>query len=451
MGKLRSSRTSVAKELESQATLLDSRLQASRQTVADLARKNDLLDKLTDAVLMLPGTAQGISKAGAFEATLREFATALPNDPRAVTLKTAAETSSLPSVLARQKLIDRWKSLRPIHEKDIETRIREVRLFLTEHPASPDSELVSHYETWLASIQRRFADDGDPDEGMRQRLAALFNSKFIREGHTLRDTDGNTYYLSEARTEPFGSVVSFKYLIGFNGETRLKSLKPSELTIFKSAPPPQQEIATQVRTTVREIGLDNWQKYFRELTESLLKANQVDPFLRYLLVLKTLEFAGLGDHLLEQELAPVLKDLNDDELDRSVAWMDPLNKSAEAAKKRALELLAKVPPLEPIFASAVKRQEQLEREVFALRFSIGWLEKTSRGEWVCRTKWSPAGDHVLHVVSRPDAGGARSWLALGRVQGKSLTIDSTVAQTVGEASVVFASAAPSEAKTALLP
>ena len=348
-------------------------------------------------------------------------------------------------------MIDRWKNLRPANEKDVETRIREVRSFLTEHPASPDRELISHYETWLASIQRRFADDGDPDEGMRQRLAALFNSKFIRDGHTLRDTDGNTYYLPEARTEPFGSVVSFKYLIGFNGETRLRSLKPAELTIFKSAPPPQKEIATKVRTTIREIGLDNWQKYFRELTESLLKADKVDPFLRYLLVLKTLEFAGLGDHLLEQELAPVLKELNDDELDRSVAWMDPLNKSADAAKKRALELLAKVPPLEPIFANAVKRQEQLEREVFAVRFSIGWLEKTSRGEWICRTKWSPAGDYVLHVVSRADAGGARKWQALGRVQGKSLTIDSTVAQTVGEASVVFASTAPSEAKTALLP
>ena len=451
VGKLRSSRVSVAKELDSQAALLDSRLQASRQTVADLARKNDLLDKLTDAVLILPGTAQRISKAGAFEATLREFATALPNDPRAATLKTAAETSPLPSVLARQKLIDRWKSLRPTNEKDVETRIREVRSFLTEHPASPDRELVSHYETWLASIQRRFSDDGDPDEGVRQRLAALFNSKFIREGHTLRDTDGNTYYLPEARTEPFGSVVSFKYLIGFNGETRLRSLKPAELTTFKSGSPLQQEIATQVRTTIREIGLDNWQNYFRELTESLLKANQVDPFLRYLLVLKTLEFAGLGDHLLEQELAPVLKELNDDELDRSVAWMDPLNKSAEAAKKRAVELLAKVPPLEPIFASAVKRQEQLELNVFALRFSIGWLEKSSRGEWICRTKWSPAGDHVLYAVSRADAGGARGWQALGRVKGKSLTIDSTVAQTVGEAAVVFASAAPNETKTALLP
>ncbi|MEI8018750.1 MAG: hypothetical protein WCH39_11170 [Schlesneria sp.] len=168
--------------------------------------------------------------------------------------------------------------------------------------------------------------------------------------------------------------------------------------------------------------------------------------------MKSVEFAGRGDHLLELELAPLLERLNDDELDRSVPWMDPKSESAKEARRRAGELLAKIPPLEPIFKSVTKRQEQFERELFALRFSVGWLEKKlSHDEWVCRTKWSPTGDHELHVVSRTDDSGSRMWILLGRIHGKSMTIDSEVAKSVGEGAVVFASAASNETKTAQSP
>ena len=448
---LRLSRGSVANELESQASLLDSRLEASRQTLAGLTRKQGLLDKLTDSTLLL-GTAEGSSKAGVFEVTLREFATVLPHDPLAATLKVAAETSPIPSVLERHRLIDRWSSLRTINRKDVETRLRDIAAFFKEHPASPDRDVISRYQTWLDSIQRRFIDDGDPDNGAQRLMGTLFSRKLIGESHTLCDTEEHTYYLSESRNEPFGDVISFEYLYGFNGDKRRITLKkPNILKTQKTVAAPQQEIATKVQTTIRDVGMDDWQKYFREITTSLLKADKIDPFLRYLLVLKTLEYASLGDQFLDQELAPVLMMLNNNDLDRTVAWMDPLNKMADTARKQAQALLAKMPPLEPIFANAAKRQQQLERDLFARRFSIGWLEKTSRGGWICRTKWPPVSNHVLYVVSRPDAEGRREWLMLGHVQDPSLTIDSTVAQAVGEAGVVFASVAPSETKIELLP
>lgn len=443
VSKLSASNGTIAKELEEQAAALKRRLEAARQGVANVARKHDLLDRLTHAALLLPGTGQGTSKAGAFEATLREFATALPEDARASVMKSAAETCPLPSVLAYQKLVSRWKNLRPANEKeDLETRVREVRNFLTEHGTSPHRELIERYQTWLAAIQRRTADEGDPDEGLKSRLTKLFSSKFVKDVHILRDTEGRVYYLPEVRTEPFGSVVSFKYLVDFNGTARqVKDLKLTDIPSFKSTPPPQHEIAAKFRTTIKEIGLDNWQRHLREMTETLLKANQVDPFLRYRLVAQTLELAAGGDHLLGQELADVIQDLDDDDLDKTVTWMDPLNKKGDEARKRALELLAKVPPLEPIFAKAFKRQEQFEREMFTPRFSIGWLEKSHRGVWSCRTKWTTTGQHVLHVVSRVDSTRGRNWQELGRVSGNALTIDSSVAEEVGEAAVVFASSA----------
>lgn len=451
VAKLRLTQASVSNELGSQVTLLDSRLQASRKALAGLVKTSELLDQLTSAVLMPRGSVKAVGSADAYATVLREFANTNPNDPRAATFKAAADASPLPAVITRQILADRWKRMIPTDEKDVEARVREVQSYLLEYPQSPDRELMGRYEKWLASIQRRFADDGDPDEGAQRRLAALFNSKFIADGHVLRDTKGRTYYLTGPRDTPFGSIASFKYQAGFNGETKTASMSPTDLASPKTVPPPQAEIAKKVRTSSRSISLDKWSDHFLELSDTLRKAGEVDPFLRYLLVVKTLEFAGFGDHLLELELAVVLDLLNDDELDRTVAWMDPDNTAADKARERAKELLAKIPPLEPIFAKAAKRRELFEAELLERRFSVGWLEKKPGGDWACRTKWTPAGDHTLHAVSRSDSNGARVWLELGRVRDRSLIVDAAVSQTVGEGSAVFASPSKSESKTASLP
>ena len=449
IAQLNSLRNGIAKELSSQGTLLESRLIASRQSMADMTRKAELTAKITDAVLILPGGGIGTPGPGEYEAALRKFAEVFPKDPRSATMKAAAEISPLPAATARQDLMNRWKRFRPLDKKDVETRLRELRSFFTAHPQSPDRELLGQYELWLASVLRRFEEDGDPDEGVRQRLYSLFSNKFIKEGHILIDDQRRTYYLPKPLTTPYvNSKAAFTHLAGFNGETKKASMNPDQLLTPTSIDPPQKEIAEKVRRAIREVTLDGWRDYFQELSETLLKADKVDPFLRYLLVLKILEFAGRGDQLLEAELTPLLAKLNDDEIDRSVPWMDPTNEPAKAARTRAVELLAKIPPLPPLFANVTRRQEQFERELFARRFAVGWLEKTAKGDWVCRTKWTPSGDHELHVVSRPDPSGSRTWLSLGRIQGKSMTVVPEAAQSAGEASVVFASSPTVEAKTA---
>lgn len=445
----------IAKELASQGTLLESRLNASRKTVSDLARKRAILARLTEASLLLPGAPIGGPKPGDYETALRDYANTFPNDPRAGTLKSASENTPLKAVLTRQDLLDRWKRFRPSDKKDIETRLREIRSFLADHFQSPDRDGLTQYEAWLTSVLRRFEgeDDGDPDEGIQRRVYLLFNGKFIKEGHVFYgNNDDRVYYLEKTHTVT-GDPVSFHYLTGFNGEKkRTEGMRINQLSALTTIAPPQQEVAAKVRSTIREVTIDGWRDYFRELAETLLKANKVDPFLRYLLVLKTLEFAGRGDSLLEQELAPLLEKLNDDDVDRAVAWMDPFNEPAKKARLRAQELLGKIPPLEALFAKLTKRQDQFERELFARRIPVGWIDKNASGDqWICRTKWEPQGEHPLLVASRPDATGQRTWLSLGRISGKTLTIDSNVAKSAGEAAVVFALSPVSEAKTAQIP
>jgi len=266
----------------------------------------------------------------------------------------------------------------------------------------------------------------------------------------MQDTDGNTYYLKSAPA--FGDLTKIEYWVGFNGEASRVDLRRDKLVALKPTAAPHQELANKVRSTFRNATIDHWRENIQDVVETLLKADKVDPFLRYLLVLKTAEFGGRGDRFLEIELATLREKLTAQDIDRSVPWMDPKNKAALSARNRALEILATIPvdSVEQIFAAASKRQAEFERLLFSPRFAVGWIEKQSQDQWGCRTKWSVSGEYSLYVVSRPDASGARTWLQAGVTKGNSFAIDPVVAQAVGEATVVFASPNSADAKTAFV-
>lgn len=439
MAALRPLCSAISKELASQGTLLETRLNAAHQTAADFNRKAVLFDKLTDALLILPEAGNAATQAGRYETTLREFASTLPKDPRTPNMNAAADSSPMPAVFARQKLVEHWKRFFPADKGEVETRLREIRTYQTEFPQAPDRESLAVYESWLASVLRRFEEDGDPDEGVQKRLSALFNSKLIREGHVMVDNEQHTFYVPMPITNNLGDRPNISYLIGFNGETAKRGFKPSDLLTPKSIAAPHQELAAQIRNEIRNVKIDGWQNSFRGFLTSLISAEKMDPLLRYLLVLKTMEYAGRGDRVLEAELAPILQKLNSTELDRSAPWMDPISSAVADARKQALEALSELPLLEPVFEKALKQQQKLEHDVFALRFAVGWLDESARDGWTCRTKWQPDSEYSLYAVTRPDSGGERKWKSLGNVKDRKFLLDRASAQSVGEAAVVFAS------------
>lgn len=432
-------RQGIASEFVSQALLLESRLKATQQAIADSKRKVELLDKLTETTLILPNDSAPI--IAKYEALLKDYAAAFPKDPRSEQFLAAAAASPLPAQQRIQQLRMRWKRIYPAHEKDIDTRIAEVQSYLAEFPESPDRLLLQQYETWLVSMQRRFHDDGDPEEGALRKLSRLFNNKFVSQTYTLKSKEGHIYYCTEPHDGNWGSRASFLYYIGFNGETRRAAMPPENLVFPRTEPAPQQALAERVRNSLHDLKLETWNSYFHELAQAILKAQAVDPFLRYLLLFRTLEYAATGDAFLGQELLPVYKRLYDRDLDLSVPWFDPLSKSASKARQRAIELLAAVPPLEPVFTQAVRKIEEFERELFRSRFAVGWLDKDEQGKWICRSRWSPRPQHTLCVVTSADSHGVRSWRTIGQVESGELIINPIYVVDVTAGAVVFAAPA----------
>jgi len=123
----------------------------------------------------------------------------------------------------------------------------------------------------------------------------------------------------------------------------------------------------------------------------------VDPFLRYLLVLKSIEFAGSGDSLLQQELAPLFRKLNDDEIDRSIPWMDP--KTNRLRQRESCSRTShRAAPIEPFFNDVVSGRNIGERS-FARRFAIGWLEKKTRENGSAAPNGYPRPTRIARCIS----------------------------------------------------
>lgn len=447
MAKFMPLQSTVGKDLSTQGTLLESRWKAARQAIDDLGTKRILFDRLVEAALLLPGNTDFASKSGRYGEILQEFLTAFPNDARSPSVKAALATNPLPLVAARAKMLDRWKQRKPKEKTELDSRLKELRDFLSENVASPDHPLMTEYEEYLASTKRRYEDDGDPDEGVIRRMSALYNSKFIKEAFTLRTDEDKTYYLPQAKKEKeLTGEFGVDYLIGFNGETKRRKFSVNQILSKSTESPAQVAIATKVRSRITNLGLDEWHEFFQELTSNLINADKVDPFLRYLLILKTVEYAGRGDSVLEAELAPIRERLSNAQVDQSVAWMDPHSPQAESARQTAKEVLGQLPAIEALFTNAKARRKQLETLAFAPRFPVGWLEKDPAQGWSLQTRWKPDGEFDLFVATRPDEDGKRTWAPLGYVKLQSTRIEDSVAQSVGELSVVFALPTGMEAK-----
>ena len=443
---------SVAKELASQATLLETRLTAFQKARTDTKRRTQLLDKLASAAFISAADVSAQNKIDQYFETLRDYEAAFPNDPLVPAFRAAAENDALKQVYAKRQMIDRWKGqFWPADMEELEKRLQECKAFLAENSRSPDQAVVKQYETILKSVRRREVGDEISDVPVKERFATLFSSPLIGEGHMVRtkELSPKTYYLPQPTDFTGKSLVSFKFLCGYEGELKAlgKVFKPDDLESPKTITPPQVEIAARAAKEIPKLSIETWDEHHQKLVTQLLNAKSVDPFLRYFLVLRTMKYAGLGNSLLEPHLVQPLKLLNESKVDLSVAWMDPDDETAQKVRKRAADLLTDLKPdvLNAAWEKLSQSQKALAQNLFTTPLPIGCLERSSAGSWKVRTEWNPEKEHQLYCATSMAEGGNLAplvWRHIGRKFGKDFAIDFSKDLGITEGMVVFASAEP---------
>lgn len=430
---------SVSPQLASQSRLLRSRLEDLEQSHDTASSKARLIETLTENSQVDPGTPNAAKRIDDFAAALAELAEKHADDPRASAFRQAAgEADVWRGVIAYMRMHHVKNNFVPMSQRETESRLEECKTYLTKHAESPYVDIVREYVTYLECIRRRVEGvDGDSDEGVNVKVNQLFSGPLMEDVDLLKSKDGELYYLTEKADFSANTQASFQFMIGFDGKTAGTAMLVNQLVSSRSVPAPHAEIARTVRRGEWIGKIEQWEPYFEKLTSSIYDNAELDSFLKYLLLLRTLEYAAEGSPSLAVTLKDEITELRQAKVDLTLRWMDPRNEEIEPSRKEASRALGRLKGLASAWKESAVARQQLQRRVGETTVAVGWLNREASGVWICETKWQPKATYVLRVA-RPVGADTYSWKAVGSANAETVTISTTDNSALREGRIVFA-------------
>jgi hypothetical protein len=210
--------------------------------------------------------------------------------------------------------------------------------------------------------------------------------------------------------------------------TRTQQVVRDEQIKSPPKPAPQAALAQQVEKHVLpKLREGTWEIALWELVEQILDHEEVDPVLRYILLVEVVEFGGQTSFSFQEALQPLKQLLDDAPVDRTVNWLLPDDVSAERARENALRLFQTLQEGRTQWRNAL--QEKLKEHwapLPPLPQWVGWLgvEPSADAEtYRCHTPQPLAEDGILWVLAPPQPSAANGqetvqveWVNIGTVR-----------------------------------
>lgn len=421
---------SVKSQSAAQIGMLSSRLEGLKQAQADIQEKSRLLAVLAENSLVHPGTGDGRARLQGFSQTLTTYAEAFPDDPRSSDFATVAEEAPLwQGVAAWQELLADWDRAVPGDLVETRKRLQQCESFLKEHTRCPSVALAREYQTYLEGIRDRHENaDGASDAGIKSQLFNLYSSDLIANVYVLKnETSGTTIYVpTDAEVPDNSPLASVDFYAGFNGEVKSRTVTVRELASRTPVLAPQAKIAKVLRTELPDVAPAEWAPFFEKLSSRILEEPELDDFLRYFLLVRTLEYAAAGDVGLRRELEPYLRRLRDDRIDLAARWMVPNDPDAEKSRRFAQEALARLGDLSGVWDAAQEGMGEMEQRLLRAPRAIGYLLSHGQTRWTCRTEWSANQACSLAVIVPGTEGNPGKFHVIGRADQDQLQLQSWI-------------------------
>ncbi len=397
--------------------VLETELKSIKDLVHADSQKVAALDAIKHASLIHAAEADSGKQVSDYIAALAAFTQAFPDDPRTPDFQEVRNEAALyAGICAWQNMAAQWKTLNPGDLNDARKRAGECAEFLKQHAQSPAAPLVQQYAAFAEAVQRRESD------GLVTKLHDLFAGPLMHDVHVLRDNESNAYYLKNAVDLSGKRFANVKYLSGFGGEEKNKTLPTEFLKKAVSEPAPQSPLSDKALVELAQLSVENWEPSIGHLAHFVLDAPpSLDPFLRYALLRYVLEYGAAGSDLLNPGLQQPLGVLHNG-LDLSTPWMLPDSAAAKKARPEAEQVVFRIIDLDKAWTQADRRREQLSQAFFCPCLFIGRLSRNAEGQWGCVTRWTADGNYDL-VVAVPGANGEPSrWEPIGTVKDGKVTI-----------------------------
>lgn len=429
----------VSTPLASQAKLLESRIAELERTNRKALAKAKLLRRLTETSFVDPtGSRRQVDD---YADSLTRFTKSYADDSRVSAFqKSIAETDAWRAGVEYASLKHIADQFEPRTFQEVKDRIQACNRYLEDHKGSPHANQVRDYLAYLGPIlARKEGPDGDSEDSIESKIVDLYSGPLMENVHVIKSRSGEVYYLkSEARFET-KLQASFKYVVGFDGTTRGLATKTDQLASKSSVPAPQVKIAEAVRRQPRQwmTNVKGWQPYFKDLTATIGATKELDPILRYLLLLRTLEYAAQGSQPVAKALAVPIGQLSRAKVDATARWMEPRDEDVAKHRREAAKTLSDLGDLKTYWEKATTERDKLAARCAAVHHTVGWLSKSAIGEWKCRSNWEPVEGYELKVAV-PDGAGTYRWQTIGRTDKGSLSLSASSRSAFQEGRLVFA-------------
>lgn len=430
-------------EVRSQIDILAKRHAAAEQLLARRRRELTAMEQLTKATLAAPDGAGAKSISEACVTALNEYAAALETAPTADRVRqTVGEQVYWTGVLEWARLTSTWQELWPATDENLRARAGECDRYIKAHGTSPSIADARLYHSALTSLLLRDAGaSGEASRGQRTRLEQYFSLPVIKESWTLRTKEGKTYYTLETldfSDEPMEKPVRVEHYIGYTREDKEPaSIKVKDLENRTAMPAPQSVIAEQVLERLHQLDVATWEPYLLELAAEIRGGKDLDPFLKFDLLKRTLEAATATSPFLANPLKPHLAALQTNRVDPAARWMAPNDPNAPDARAAAQEIVARLPDLAAAWSQAAAERQALAGRLQQPSRMIGWLSRSEQG-WECRTNWRPDGRYRLQVAYAETTDGPSVWRQVGETTTETMSLRSGENAFFKEGRPVFA-------------
>src|SRR5262249_11868810 len=143
----------------------------------------------------------------------------------------------------------------------------------------------------------------------------------------------------------------------------------------------------------------------------------LDPFLRYYLLLRTLEYARASDAFLEAELEKPVADLRDSKISLATKWMDPDDRDIARVRRAAGDKVAALGDLKAPWRRAKDLEKRLSARLFEAVTPVGWLFLDEERKWRFESGWTPREESSLWVAAGGEKGA--QWVRIGETHPKA--------------------------------
>lgn len=393
------------------------RLKKLNAELAQRQTEKQILDTITKA----------LGDPERFAIALGRYREKLPNTSRAEDFASVAqqEVSIWKGVKRWDDLLDRWArvsmtGLSPQRAGEMVAEADRLSQELSDSGAPIPAE-VGFLLPHLKAIAERGADGGPgtvADLEERLKLPAVADLMMVK---TTAAAGGERYYFQQKPIDT-GSRLSFVYFKTID----LKEMERVRLAKSDIANPvandvydwtsPQARFSAFARDKLAEIQLDNWERTFYEILQSLAADQEIEPILKAQLMQMVLDTACKGSHCFQQAFRKHLDALEGARLDPNANWLVPRDDAAEKARRAAREALQRLPDLATAGAEAASLYKQLAKGVAGPRYAwVGWLCDEGGGNWTCVTNPDglPKLSGKLVVIFRPSESGPTSQAEVG--------------------------------------